>query len=191
MEKIVLVTTTRTQKETSNTFDSHIMKLSQSYCLYLAIEEITQMRKVQKKRSHEIYSLGERENKEGVRETTKDPCLLLLKVGFSWLCWQNYLDSQSFYFQFLILIRPARFTKSFCSVRRFYLSAQKCLGFLRTLRFFSAEKCLFLTNCSYELPPRTLSPDCLHTELSTADWTLHTPYMEYRQFLAPPMNNDT
>ena len=58
MKKIVLVATTRTQKETSNTFDSHIIKLFQGNCLYLAIEEITQMRRVQKKRSHEIYSLG-------------------------------------------------------------------------------------------------------------------------------------
>ena len=34
------------------------------------------------------------------------------------LCWQNYLDSQRFYFHLLVLIGPARFTKSFsqCSV---------------------------------------------------------------------------
>ena len=44
MEKIVLVATTRTQKETSKTLDSHIMKFFKGYCLYLAIEEIIQMR---------------------------------------------------------------------------------------------------------------------------------------------------
>ena len=50
MDKIVLVTITRTQKEISNNFDSRIIKL------YLAIEKISQMCRVQKKRSHEIYS---------------------------------------------------------------------------------------------------------------------------------------
>ena len=49
-EKIFLVVTARTQKETSNTFDSCIIKLFQGYCLYLAIEEITQVRRVQKKK---------------------------------------------------------------------------------------------------------------------------------------------
>ena len=56
--KYFLSQSTRTQKETSNTLDPHIITLFQGYCLYLAIEEIIQMHRVQKKRSHEIYSLG-------------------------------------------------------------------------------------------------------------------------------------
>ena len=69
MEKIVLVATTRTQKETSDTFDSRIIKLFQGYCLYLAIEEITQMHRAQKK-GHTRFTRSvrkwQKENKEGI-----------------------------------------------------------------------------------------------------------------------------
>ena len=53
MEKIVPVAIHKnTQKKKSNSFDSRIIQLSQSYSLYLAIEEFPQMHRIQKKKNH-------------------------------------------------------------------------------------------------------------------------------------------
>ena len=60
MKKIVPVTTSRIQKETINTFDSHIIQpffFFQGYCLYLTKKEITKMCRVQK-RDSPVWSEG-------------------------------------------------------------------------------------------------------------------------------------
>ena len=121
----------------------------------------------------------QRENKEDVRGTTKDPCLLLLLSLFSRLCWQNYLDLQSFYFHLLVLIGLAWFTESFRSVRHF------CLSFSNR----SLDWC-------FELPLQTDSASELEY-LSTA-FSVNSELcalliwigVGYRQFWVVPMKND-
>ena len=104
------------------------------YCLYLATKEITKMYRVEK-RLHKIHLFGWKGQKERKGEISLiwirliSPFLsfrwykgdnngFLLQTHwlsglFSRLCWQNYLDSQRFYFHLLVLIGPARFNKSF------------------------------------------------------------------------------
>ena len=54
-----------TQKETSNTFDSHILKtFFYGYCLYLAIEEITQLHRVQRKKGYTRFTHSESDRKK-------------------------------------------------------------------------------------------------------------------------------
>ena len=126
MEKIIPVAIHKyTTKRKSNTFDSRIIKLSQSYCFYLAIEEIIQMHRVQKKKvTRDLFARigGDRENKEGIRGTSNDPCLPLKVLFFSPFVDKTIWIRKSFYVQQLVLIEPARFTKSF--LRRFCLTAQ-------------------------------------------------------------------
>ena len=81
------------------------------------------MRRVQKK-LHEIHSFSWKWQREKRRDQSdlfrqykgdNYGSLLTQWLGglFSWLCWQNYLDSQRFYFHLLVLIGQARFNKSF------------------------------------------------------------------------------
>ena len=101
----------------------------------------------------------------GVRKTTTDLCYRYIKGLFSRLCWQNYLDSQRFFFHFLVLIGPARFNKSFSQRSAFLSDSSKCLSSLQSLRFFSpgkspsrtGEKCRCLCNRGFELRFKIIS----------------------------------
>ena len=56
------------KKEKSNTFDSRVNKFSQSFCLYLAKEEFTQMCRVQKKKvTRDLFARFRRRQKEEER----------------------------------------------------------------------------------------------------------------------------
>ena len=141
---------------------------------------------------------------DGVRWTTKYPCLLLLSGLFSLLCRQHYLDSQRFYFHFLVLIGLAPFTRLFRSVRRFYLTAQNvylssrlCSSFLPKNVYLGSPKnvCLSLITASRWLPFsnrsfKQLLWTTLRTHYQSQCRLLIWSRAEYRQFLAPPMNND-
>ena len=153
------------------------------------------MRRVQK-RLDEIHSFGrkvtERKKKEkygmsqiypvGISETSTDPCLEthLLRGLISRLCWQNYLDSQRFYFYLLVLIGPARFTKSFSQRSAFLSDCSKCLSFLRTLRFFSTKECLSWTTekCRSLSNRRVGLRFELNCQLDCSSISLPTTYME-------------
>ena len=138
------------KKEKSNTFNSRIIKLSQSSCLYLAIEEITQMCKVQKKKVTQdlvAHLGGDRENKEDVRRTTNDPWLLL-KV----------------YFSRILLTKLSGFAKFECST---IISDQTSMihrvvsVWLLKISVFPLDsvkkKSLCLTDRGYELPHQILA----------------------------------
>ena len=158
-KKIVLVTTTRKQKETSNTRFLY----NKTFLTLLSLSR--------HKTLHEIYLFGrkwqrgKRRNESDLfRRYKEDNYGSLLQTHwlsglFSRLCWQTYLDSQRFYFHLLVLIGPARFNKFSQSSVSLSDCSNVCLpsGHCRKMsvsdcRKMSVSLCpLFRTDCLYRV----------------------------------------
>ena len=140
MEKIVLVATIRTLKETSNTFDSLIINkfsrlLSLSHVRRNCTNALSTKEKVTRDLLTQLESDREREPRrnlmrpDGVRGTTTDPCLLLLlRFGF-WALFTKLSGFALFLFPSLGSDQTSKIQVVFRRLQRFCLTAQNvCLS---------------------------------------------------------------
>ena len=144
-EKIVLVAITRTQKETSNTFNSRIRNLFEGYLSHHR-RIYTNAYRTKKGYTRFTRSVGKWQRVKRKKKIQNVPDLSSRYKGdrslfgdiYLEVCFLSFVDK--IIWILWVLIRPARFTKSFSQCLAFLPDHSKCLSFLQTLQFFSAKK---------------------------------------------------